>query len=241
MKQISVVLTILLSLTMVAMADQHYKVGTIEEDSRVTIEQANDFRSVIRFEIGGFTSEAVEINGEEYYKIECANEGMLHNTGEPALPKLHRSIIIPDNAKMRVNVLSAEFHDFPSMPVIPSKGHFERTINPDDVPYTYGQVYSSDEWYPSLLADLGEPYILRDFRGIVVKIHPFQYNPAEKTLRVYSSITVEVIAEGSGEVNVFNRLKPLAKITPDFEMLYQRRFINYSYSLLTYAPLYDSG
>ncbi|MCD6161297.1 MAG: immune inhibitor A [candidate division Zixibacteria bacterium] len=241
MKHITVILIILLSLTVTAMAGKHFKLGNIEEDSRVTVEQSNDMRTVIRFDVGGFTAEAVEIDGEKYYKIECAKEGALYNVGEPALPKICRSMIISDDAKMRVNVLSAEYKDFPSMAVIPSKGHFSRTINPDDVPYTFGGIYGSDNWYPSLLAKSNEPYILRDYRGMVVEIHPFQYNPAEKTLRVYSSITVEVIADGSGEVNVFDRHKPLAKVTPDFKLLYQRRFINYNYSLLTYTPVVEQG
>ena len=64
---------------------------------------------MIRFEIGAFDREATVIGGDTYYRLQCGDEGVLHNADEPALPKLSRSIIIPDDARMTINVLSAEY------------------------------------------------------------------------------------------------------------------------------------
>ena len=241
MRRSVIVSVVLLLLSVAAMAGQRVKLGTITDDLRVTVDETSYLRTVVRFEIGAFEKETIEIDGENYNLISCAKEGVIHIEGEPELPRLCRSIIIPDDAKVTLKVLSAEYIDFPIMPTAPSKGNLKRTVNPADIPYTFGSVYSKDEWYPSQLAKLREPFILRDFRGTVIEIYPFQYNPASKTLRVYSSVIVEVVPDGPGEINVKNRQEPFSKVTPDFELIYKKRFINYNTGILTYTPVTEEG
>ncbi|RKX17238.1 MAG: hypothetical protein DRP26_07310 [Candidatus Zixiibacteriota bacterium] len=173
MKKVTAGLVILLTAVTVSTAAQRVELGTITDDLQVTVIEANDFRTVVRFEISAFTKETVEIGRETYYNIYCSNEGILLNKGEPALPRICRAIIIPDEAKMKIRVLESEYHDFPATPVAPSKGNLPRTINPNDVPYTFGSIYSLDKWYPSSLASMREPFILRDFRGTVIELNAF--------------------------------------------------------------------
>ena len=112
--------------------------------------------------------------------------------------------------------------------IAPSKGILPRTINPEEVPYIFGDIYELDTWYPGDLAELDSPYILRDYRAQVVKVNLFQYNPVEKTLRVYTELTIEVYPNGPGEINVLNREEPLTKIDKDFDLVYNNQFINYN-------------
>ena len=139
--------------------------GTNTKDVGVFVEESNDNRTVVRFEIGGFTKDVVDIDGQTYYSIRCGKEGVLLNASEPELPRVCRSIIIPDNAKMAINVLSSEFVEFTETPVVPSKGNLLRTVNPEDVPYEFGPVYNSNEWYPTELASIREPHIQSDFNN----------------------------------------------------------------------------
>ena len=228
MNILSIMLAVFLLFAAGAFGGQQVKVGSLANNSQVTVETADNNRTVLNFEVGAFNKQPVEINGEKYFRIDCEGEGLLYQAGCPALPKMCRSIIIPDNTHMRVKVLSAEYRDFPNTPVLPSKGHIKRTVNPADIPYTFADIYSRDEWFPASLASLDKPYILRDFRGQVIEIYPFRYNPSSKTLRVYTSIKVEVIADGPGLVNVLQRREPFTMTTPDFDQIYRRRFINYN-------------
>jgi len=222
-------------------AAQQVDLGTIDENVKVTVLEAGYSKTVVRFEIGGFTREPVRIGGEVYYKLDLPGEGISLIEGEPELPHISRSIIIPDNAKMNIRVIDSEFMDIPSTPVVPSKGNLYRNVNPDDIPYSFGEVYGTDQWYPAELVSLREPYILRDFRGIVVDLKPFRYNHAVQTLRVFNSVTVEVYSDGPGEVNIFARTEPFGKTTPDFNLLYNRHFINYNQGLLLYTPVMETG
>ena len=97
------------------------------------------------------------------------------------------------------------------------------------MPYTYGEVYQHDAFYPEKSAILDAPYIIRDFRGQNILVTPFAYNPVTKTLRVYTKLTIvmEKVSD-NGENQKIERKSN--KIESDAEMLhyYQRRFINFS-------------
>ena len=86
----------------------------------------------------------------------------------------------------------------PFAQIAPSKGNLLRTVNPADVAYEFGAVYHENTFYPAAVAEIGTPYIMRDFRGIVIRVNPFQFNPATGVLRSYSRITVELTAAGPG-------------------------------------------
>lgn len=160
--------------------------------------------------------------------------------GAPDVPKFARSVIVPDKARMKVNVTNATYKEYSNILIAPSKGNLYRNINPETIPYTYSQVYNKNEFFPGKLADLGKPYILRDFRGQTVNFYPFQYNPVTKKLRVYNHISVDVqIADAVNGENQLNRTKPLTKVDQEFNAIYQRQFLNYNQS--KYTPVADQG
>jgi hypothetical protein len=215
--------------------------GTGIENVSVTVEESNDIRTVIKFEVGTFSQVPVRIDNEQYYLPSISGESILLNKGEPALPRICRSIIIPDDARMKVNIISSEYTDFHQTPIAPSKGNLPRTVNPEDIPYTFGPIYSTGQWYPGSVAEAREPYILRDYRGTVVDFNAFQYNPVTQTLRVYTSVTVEVVTEGPGEINILRNSKRAESTIPDFELIYKRRFINYDFFQGKYTPVVERG
>jgi hypothetical protein len=239
-KGIAVLLSLFL-LPVLVLGAERVVLGQNAEDVTVTVVESNDLHTVLRIDIGGFEREAVSLNGQEYYAIWCGEEGVLLNAGEPALPHICRSVIIPDDAEMGVRVISSEYRDYPDTRVVPSKGNLLRTVNPADVPYSFGPVYQSNQWYPSELASLREPYILRDLRGIVVEVNAFQYQPNLELLRVYTSVTVEVRSVGVGRMNVLQRLQPLTRVQSDFGLLYSRHFVNYGLFGTRYVPIDEVG
>ena len=241
MRKSSMLLLVLLLTAWAFAGAEEVTLGGSSENLSISVEESNDARTVINYQIGSFSKESVTINNDEYFLISLGKEGILLNKAEPALPRICRSIIIPDDAAMKINILKAEYVDFPATAVAPSKGNLPRTINPDDVPYTFGPVYSSNDWYPSSLAEIREPYILRDYRGTVVEVNAFQYNPGTKTLRVYTSVTVEVVSDGPGSINILENSKRAESIIPDFELIYKRRFLNYEYFQGKYTPVEERG
>lgn len=160
--------------------------------------------------------------------------------GEPDLPMIAIPAIIGDNQRYSIRVVDAQYQDF-SLNVAPSKGDFSREVNPEDVPYTYGEAYNQNAFFPESNIGLYEPYILRDFRGQNMVIYPFAYNPATQTLRVYHNMTVEMYSEGVGGENQITRKSNVVKMDPEISALYSNQFINYQASLNRYTPIEEEG
>ena len=160
--------------------------------------------------------------------------------GEPNLPMIAIPTMIGDRQHYNIRVVDAQYTDFP-MEVAPSKGDFPRTIKPEDVPYTYGDAYATNAFFPAQNVGLYEPYILRDFRGQNMVVYPFAYNPISKTLRVYYNMTVELYSDGIDSQNVIDRRSNTVSLDPEIDAIYANHFINYSEGLSKYTPMVETG
>ncbi len=201
--------------------------------------------SRLTYTLNGFHDRSVDIDGEKYYELSLEGESNSLNKGYPELPTVTRSIIVPDDKMMEIDVTSEEYVEYDSISIAPSKGSLSRSEHPDpsEVPYEFGDVYERDEWYPQDIARLRDPYIIRDFRGQVVEFYPFQYNPVRDVLRVHTDVHVEVFSVGRDNRNVLSRSGPLETVSRDFARIYERRFLNYQETLenLNYDPVEEEG
>ncbi|MBN2566219.1 MAG: hypothetical protein JXB46_10965, partial [Candidatus Eisenbacteria bacterium] len=206
----------------------------------VRVVESDVTKTVLEYSIGSFTREPVEIEGEMFYSIGLGSESDIMALGLPQLPDVARSIVIPDDAEMSVRVLSSHYVEYTDLPVAPSKGILMRNVDPATVAYSFDPRYEVDGWYPSELAYAREPYIMRDVRGLVVVVNPFQYNPVTRTLRVYDRVVVEVKQVGPGRINILKN-RP-ATLNDEFAKIYKRHFLNYAASDLgRYPALADGG
>jgi hypothetical protein len=195
-------------------------------------------KTIIHYSLGSFSTTPVMINEKQYVRITLGEEPNSLIAGAPDLPSIHRSIIIPDATTMNVRVTGASCQEYKDIFVVPSKGNLLRTVNPADVPYEFGDIYSQNTWYPSTIAELQEPYYLRDFRGQVVIVYPFQYNPDEATLRFYNDITIEVYPTEQNMVKSVTGQSPL-KLDNDFLTIYEHHFVNFNRP--RYDPVSEQG
>lgn len=164
--------------------------------------------------------------------------------GAPDLQKLTTSLIIPDQAKMEVTIVSSNYYDLTGIDIAPSKGNLKRNIDPSTVAYTYGTMYGQNSFYPAAIANLNSPYIVRDYRAQTISVCPFQYNPITKVLRIYTDIVVSVSTQtATGGENAFERIHPEGVIDAEFEAIYKRQFINYPSDNrgMMYTPVSENG
>jgi len=207
----------------------------------VTLIESDGERTVLEVTVGGFEATPVEIDGATYHHITLPDGSVQNLTGWPALPDVRRSVIIPDDREMTVTLLAESHVDLPDLPVAPSKGNLPRTIDPATVPYTFDAFYQSAGIYPAVQVEGHEPFILRDYRGMVVDLNAFQYLPDARTLRVYTRMLVEIAPAGPGQVNVLERTRPIDRVDPSFAQIYERRFINYDNFQQRYTHIQEEG
>ena len=132
---------------------------------------------IIDVKVGGFYKGKVATPQGNQFIISGDEMAQMFEAGAPDLPLYAIPIIIGDKAEMKVSVIKSKYVDFENIEVAPSKGNFSRKINPDDVPYVYGDMYQKDEFFPSQPMSLEKPYIIRDFRGQNLMVYPYAYNP----------------------------------------------------------------
>lgn len=193
---------------------------------KVEVLKSDVAHTMASYTIAGFNKEKVDIDGKTYYKISLPNEGISMEKSAPELPSISRSIIIPDASEMEVKILEAKYTDY-KMPIVPSKGDLTRDMEISKIPYSFGKAYYNDGFAPSKLVELGEPYIFRDYRGIVVKLNAFQYNPATEVLRVYDNVVIDVVESGKSDRNVIYRERIDKNLIQNFASIYEKKFINY--------------
>jgi len=187
---------------------------------------SNIQESVIQFSLDGYIEVATRTPRGVASLIKLDNGVQIMETGAPDLAKKTVSIIIPDIEEMELTVVSSKYHEFTDVDIAPSKGHFTRNINPDDVPFVYGEPYDEDAFWPGEIASLQDPFIMRDFRGQSIDIYPFQYNPQTQTLRVYTDIEIRVSSTGREGLDQFHRTRDIITLEPEFGRIYNRFFLN---------------
>jgi len=228
-------LFVLSSLSSVVFAQDSISISNIIE---IVVKDVDDVIQ-IHYSINDFSTKQIDVNGASFSQIILGDESHLKVKGAPDLPTISRSIIIPDDKQMKVRVVHTQYEEFDEVNLIPSKGIVYRDISYDEITYNAGNIYEKNEFYPDTIVELGEPYILRDLRGQVVTLYPFQYNPVQQTLRFYTDITIEVYPSGEGKINCFEQPMSLSTIDVDFSMVYNNHFINYD--SLFYDPVEEQG
>ena len=207
---------------------------------QTTLVSSSENQITVNLQVPGFYAFEVTTPRGEANIISVPKTISTAAAGEPNLPMIAVPAIVGDRQHYNIRVVDAQYTDIP-MEVAPSKGDFPRTVNPADVPYTYGEVYSTNAFFPTQNVGLYEPYILRDFRGQNMVVYPFAYNPVSKTLRVYYNMTVEMYSDGLSNENIFDRRSTVVKMDPEIEAMYGNHFINFGESLSKYTPMIETG
>ena len=206
-----------------------------------TLVSSSEEEIIVDVKVGGFYQEAVKTPNGSQFVISGEDMASMLIKGAPDLPMYPISMIIGDRAEMEVSVVKSNYTDFENIEVAPSKGNFSRKINPADVEYVYGEMYEQDAFYPASQATLEAPYILRDFRGQNLMVYPYAYNPATKTLRVYTELRLAVKkVSDNGENQKVARRSNEIKLNVESKAAYERRFINFA-NQSKYDFLVDEG
>lgn len=148
--------------------------------------------------------------------------------GEPELPLISTSVLLPDQGTPRATLVVLEEETLTlDRKVAPSRGHFARDIPVSQVPRIEGPVYRAAGPYPAAdyAVEMGTPYLLRDVRGAAVRVSPMIYTPATGELRVLRRFRIEVEV-GAGGVTVNEKTRERPGVTREFLELYRSLFVN---------------
>jgi len=211
---------------------------TIKTNAEAKFSDAS--KTAVEFSLSGLTTETVNLKGREFIKIlplidEIADFGFTGEEGLPDLPVYSSMVIIPDQAGVRINILSSEYETYENIDIAPAQPWVLESGG-QVAPFAMDEsFYEQDSFYPEQLVAVGEPMIMRDFRFVQTLINPVQYNPAAKQLRVYTHVNYELIYEGTDNRNMKTRRNN--NISEAFLPIYQHVFSNAEAVLTDFEPI----
>ena len=208
---------------------------------QVVLRSADQKSTTVEFSLNGYFINKVSTPQGLQSIISVPDMASMLEEGSPDLPLFAIPILIDDKAEMSLVVNDVQYVDVQDVVIAPSKGNLSRQIDPDDVPFRYGEAYEKDTFFPDCQAQLDQPYIYRDFRGQNILVYPFAYNPIQKTLRVFTHLTLTVQQdEGQGD-NPKLRSRTNMRLSPEMQMQYARRFVNFWANVAKYTFVPDEG
>ncbi len=144
----------------------------------------------------------------------------------PEVPLLPVSLAIAGQGHVALEVIEVETRVLTTAPILPSLGQVPRDIDPSSLTRREGDVYRDGGIWPLAAATLGQPYIVRDARGVTVQVAPVRWDAVHGQIIAMRRIVLRVTTRGVDGVNAL----PAAKAASDgfFRSVTSRLFANAS-------------
>ncbi|MCD6066828.1 MAG: hypothetical protein K0S33_1654 [Bacteroidetes bacterium] len=201
----------------------------------------NETNSFIELEytLNDYSLSNITYKGQNCQSIKAPGTVPLLEKGAPELRSSSVALSIPGTGNPTIEIISGQLSLKSNVNLLPSKGSLKRNVDPAGIDYTFGESYTKNAFYSVQQARLGKAFQLRNERGIVLSVSPFQYNPQAKALVVYTSMKIRVYYnEGTAGQN--ERAGAKAVYSKDEQALYQNKFINY-HATTQYVPIPEQG
>ncbi len=165
------------------------------EEPTVKVEESKG-RIVISYTFPGFylSDDVHEVEGRRipFKQVNIAATGFLSGSGRPLLPSFGRYVQIPFNCNYTCKVKTGKSVQFDDILVLPSQENIMDGPEEEHV-FEYDKgFYRKDVPYPKEIVEITGPFNLDEYRGLLIHVRPFQYNPAKKRLTGHTSVTVTI-------------------------------------------------
>ncbi len=223
-KRLMNILMVILLAGLATGAQAEWQSFTGQDASRpeVQVQQVRDNLTRLDVTLEGIDTETVTIQGAAYTQVRLPGHWWTLDAGDPELPYITSRLIIPDAGTPQVKVVDAVWREIATDPVVPSKGNLMRDVDPATVPYTFGEAYSQGGVFPEQAVQLSEPFIMRDFRGVSLRVNAVRWDADRGVLLALESATFTVETTGTGGINV-KQARFSDGIDAQFANLYARR------------------
>lgn len=191
------------------------------------------------FTTGTVQIEKVVYDGITYQKLVTDFRLHTEQAGWAEIPFATSALQLGNTQSYDLEVTPGIYTDYQlTYPLLPSRGVIYRDQDPSTIPYLIDPKSITDRFYPAEDAEITSPYIIKDVRGATVTVYPVRYNAARNILRVYHTMTVQLIENDAPALNSLTVQNDI----PLREMIgiYESAFINYT-SPVTDLTIADNG
>lgn len=188
----------------------------------------------IEFNLDQYNLEEITAQGQIFQKIILPGvNGSSQNLGQPELPLMIKTLAIPENASVSIEIISAEYQEIKvAYKIWPHQRPEIDYLNTQQEFIIDEAIYQENTFLFEKIVEISKPMVWRDLRIIHLKIAPILYNPAIQRIRLYKNIRLRI-----------NFSQPFSRmnISPKWLKLYQSIIFNFSqvpYSLTSENDFY---
>lgn len=194
----------------------------------------------ITLNLESFSTQSVPMPNSEAERIIYPGGVNVMVKGQPDIQHIATSIAIPSLGKTELTIIESEYTDFPSFNIAPSAGDPGIYYNEPGKYIPDTAIYNHNSFFPASIASADDPYVWASTRGQVIRFYPVQYNPAEKTLRVYHYIKATLKTLNEPGINEVTRLSAFSESGTPVNMMSRQHYAN-NYESSRYAVIEEQG
>ncbi len=177
------------------------------------------------------TKDMLNSNNEKFMLLTIPEGYYSGGIGKPKLPVIRKTIEIPHDARIEIEVTHSEYKDMNLtslgihnriMPVLES---VVKLPGKKPVFVIDEMTYSRDVLYPQEIVTIENEDVMRGHRLAVITIAPIQYNPVSHTIRYYTNIRIRVLFVDGDIEKTRETLKKHS--SPLFNDFIKKRVLNY--------------
>ena len=132
---------------------------------------------------------------ENYQVFTLQGESYVPMEGYPAVPQVFRFYRIPNTGGADLVINDSDYDIVDNVNALPYQKENGGALTKDQT------MYSTDAWFPTNVATITAPMVMRDFRVVGVTLYPVQVNPVTHQARIYRNISVDVVANNQPSDN----------------------------------------
>lgn len=199
---------------------------------------------ILHLEVSEVRLDRVEIAGADWAVVRVPGAHNLMDRGLPSLPYLTGEYLLDrtggielELVNVRLREIDLDTHGFRG--VAPSKGHFNRTVDPDSVPWVFDdQIYQSAARFPFEDVWVDRPHIAGPLRGQAMRFPVAHWRPESNTLMVVEEAWFRIVDLAKADNP---RIGPDRPLTGLFDATARLHAVNYDATRSRDVPFVETG
>ncbi|MCF7811725.1 hypothetical protein K9N50_12130, partial [bacterium] len=191
MKYFNLLFSILLIISSNTLASDR---ASLNLDNKVTILSADNRLISMNFELSDLEIREIIKGNSTFEACTILGEGMTCDNGKPILPAISRFVVVPPNAGLELVVNAGE-------PRIVKASNPPEVWDDENLTGYIHADLSDNEIYPSVIAEMSEPVVIRGVRLVKVTSYPVRYDKSTDSYLEYDHIQTELHFTNEEPVN----------------------------------------
>ena len=176
---------------------------------------------IINFNLPQYEMTNVFEEGHSYLNLNIPSYGKTFEPGLPELPLISFNMFIPLSGESpQVEIINTSKSEMLlDEKIYPKQEPWPKLSPLPERPFKINNVYynSNGKEYPDIT--ISKPFIISGVKGVIVTIHPFNYNPKKNILKIMNSASFRILLNSP--------LLPVSDVSKVFDKYFDRIFVNY--------------